>query len=163
MVGPDQRAFEADVQDAAYLIGVANGDWGPPPEELLANLAWPRVVLWIAAGLRPGAPTRFYVQLDCSNYKTVPPTGTFWDPEKGQPLCFEKRPKGKPDSRVARVFRTDWNSGVAFYHPYDRVAAQGHPNWKTEQPALVWDVNRSIVDLLTELHLLLHSSDYVGI
>ena len=93
----------------------------------------------------------------------MPPTGTFWDPEKKQILTFDRRPKGKPASRVVQVFRTDWNNGTAFYHPYDRVAAHGHPNWKTEQPSLVWDGNHSIVDLLAELHLLLNSHDYVGI
>jgi hypothetical protein len=161
---PDQRAFEADLQDAPFRIGVANAHWGVAPVDLLpADLCWPQVILWIAAASRSGAPDCFYVQLDCSNYRMVPPTGTFWDPEEKQILTFDRRPKGKPGSRVAQVFRTNWNNGTAFYHPYDRVAAQGHPNWKTEQPSLVWDSNHSIVDLLAELHLLLNSHDYVGI
>jgi len=161
---PDQRAFEADLQDAPFLIGVAEGQWGTPSTDLLpSDLCWPRVVLWIAAAGRPGAPDRFYVQLDCSNYKTAPPTGTFWDPQTKQILVLGKRPKGKPGSRVAQVLRTDWNNGTAFYHPYDRVAAEGHPTWKTDQPSLVWDANHSIVDLLAELHSLLNSQDYVGI
>ena len=90
-------------------------------------------------------------------------TGTFWDPASNSTLEFAKRPKGKPESRVARVFMTDWESGRAFYHPYDRVAAQSHGNWPAEQPHLVWTANHTIVDYLTEFHALLNSGDYIGI
>ena len=164
MKPPDQRAFEADLCEADFLIGVAKGQWGMAAGDLVpADLKWPRILLWIASAKRQAAPDRFYVLLDCANYKTAPPTGTFWDPETGRTSALDKRPKGKSNSRVARVFRTDWNNGTAFYHPYDRVAAQGHPNWANEQPNLIWGPAHTIVDLLAELHALLNSEDYVGI
>ena len=78
-------------------------------------------------------------------------------------LDAARRPKGKDDSRFAKVFRTDWNKGRAFYHPYDRVAAEGHPDWRTQQPRLVWTSERSIVDYLEEIRSLLNSDDYVGV
>lgn len=78
-------------------------------------------------------------------------------------LAPAKRPKGKPGSRVAMVFRLDWNNGTAFYHPYDRVAAQGHPDWATTQPHLVWTSDNTIVDFLEEFHSLLNSGDYLGV
>jgi hypothetical protein len=164
MKSPDQRAFEADLCEAEFRIGFAEGQWGTATEEVVPDdIHWPRVVLWIASAKRPAAPDRFYVLLDCANYKTVPPTGTFWDPVTKKMSAVDKRPKGKSGSRVARVFRTDWNNGSAFYHPYDRVAAQTHPNWANEQPHLIWGPDHTIVNLLDELHVLLNSEDYVGI
>ena len=74
-----------------------------------------------------------------------------------------KRPKGRPDSRVAKVFRTDWESGKAFYHPYDRMAAKGHTDWPKDQPSLIWDSDHTIVDYLEEIHSLLNSGDYIGL
>jgi hypothetical protein len=124
--------------------------------------AWSARILWMAAASRPNAPDRFYVQLDVSNYRMVPPTGTFWDPSTKATLEFAKHPKGR-DSRFAKVFRTDWEGGRAFYHAYDRVAAQGHPDWARDQPSLVWDSNHTIVDYLEELHSLLNCGDYLGL
>ena len=118
---------------------------------------------WISAGKRPNAPERFYVALDAKGYGAVPPTGTFWNPTVHVILPFTQRPKGRDNSRVAKVFRTDWNSGTAFYHPYDRVAADGHPQWKREQPHLIWTDAHTIVDVLEELHGLLNSGDYLGV
>jgi hypothetical protein len=61
------------------------------------------------------------------------------------------------------VFRTDWEGGRAFYHPYDRLAAAGHPKWVAEQPSLIWDSTHTIVDYLEEIHFLLSSGDYLGL
>ena len=91
------------------------------------------------------------------------PTGTFWDSATDTILDAERRPKGKADSRFAKVFRTDWEDGRAFYHPYDRVAADSHSDWRTQQPHLVWTSDRTIVDYLEEIRSLLNSGDYVGV
>jgi hypothetical protein len=78
-------------------------------------------------------------------------------------LEIAKRPKGRPDSRCAKVFRTDWDGAVAFYHPYDRHAAKSHAEWITAQPHLVWTNKHTIVDFLEEFRSLLHSGDYIGV
>jgi hypothetical protein len=163
MEKPDQSLFYEDLRSAEFLIGEAKGLWGlPSPELVPEDLKWPKVILWITAGPRPNSPDRFYLLLDVDGYRSVPPTGTFWDPAKKSVLENSKRPKGKSDSRFAKVFRTDWKDGSAFYHPYDRVAADGHP-WATEQPHLVWTSNHTIVDFLEEFHSLFNTGDYVGV
>lgn len=73
------------------------------------------------------------------------------------------RPKGRPGSRFERIFRTDWNGGNAFYHPYDRVAVSGHENWATENPFVIWTPECTIVDYLLEFRKLLNSKDYIGV
>jgi hypothetical protein len=147
---------------AEYRAGVVRDLWGLPSLEVLPEgLTWPNVILWIAAAARPHAPERFYILLDAAGYRAVPPTGAFWDLSTRSQLDIAKRPKGKPGSRFARVFRTDWNNS-AFYHPYDRVAAQSHPGWVKEQPHLLWTDCHTIVDYLEEFYSLLNSGDYLG-
>lgn len=164
MEPPDKRLFDSDLDSAEFRNGVVKGWWDLADAEILpSGLTWPRAILWIAPAPRADAPSRFYVSLDVAGYRTVPPTGAFWDPAANAPLDVARRPKGRDGSRVAKVFRTDWEGGRAFYHPYDRVAAQGHAAWPAEQPHLRWTANHTIVDYLMEFHGLLNSGDYVGI
>jgi hypothetical protein len=160
---PDQRLFEEDLSSAEFRVGAAKGLWGvPSPEMLPDDLPWPKRILWIAASARADAPDRFYVSMDVAGYRSVPPTGTFWDTATKSALDLAMRPKGKPDSRFAKVFRADWNN-AAFYHPYDRVAAKDHPDWAKQQPHIVWTNNHTIVDYLEEFYSLLNCGDYLGV
>jgi hypothetical protein len=165
MEQPDKRLFEADLASAEFRNGMVNGWWGVPDDGTLPAgvLVWPRIVLWIAAAPRNDAPERYYLSLDLAGYRSAAPTGTFCDPATGSMLEAAKRPKGRAETRFARVFRTDWKGGRAFYHPYDRVAANGHKDWSLTQPHLVWTANHTIVDYLAEFHALLNSGDYLGI
>ncbi len=157
MQSPSQRLFEADLQSAEFRGGVLKGYWDVAAQD------WPRVILWIRAAPREGAPDRYYVALDLDGYRAAAPTGTFWDPASEAMLDAASRPKGKANSRFAKVFRTDWEEGRAFYHPYDRVAADGHSKWRTRQPHLVWTSDHIIVDYLEEFRALLNSDDYIGV
>ena len=166
MLSPSRRLFEADMSSAEYRIGVAKGLWAQAEAHALPeDVGWPTVFFWVAAAPRPGAPTRFYFRLNMDGYRSSPPSGTFWDPVAKELLDFEKFPKGRPDSRLAKVFRTDWwaEKHRAFYHPYDRVATKGHPGWPAQQPHLVWGDYHTIVDYLEEFQSLLSSGDYLGI
>jgi hypothetical protein len=163
MEKPDQRLFDEDLLSAEFRSGVAKGHWGiPDPEVLPENLAWPNRILWLAAAPRDKSPDQFHVYLDLAGYRSVPPTGTFWDPNTKATLEISKRPKGKPGSRFAMVFRTDWKNASAFYHPYDRAAAD-HTEWPKQQPHLIWTSNHTIVDYLEEFYSLLNCGDYVGV
>jgi hypothetical protein len=161
---PEKRIFDEDVNSAAFRAGAAKGLWDLAGADVLADQPdWPKRILWMAAAQRSQAPERFYVELDFAGYRSVPPTGTFWDDDKKVILDLVKRPKGKADSRFAKVFRTDWESGNAFYHPYDGLAAKGHPEWIAAQPHLVWTSDHTIVDWLEEFQSLLNCGDYIGV
>jgi hypothetical protein len=166
MLSPEQRLFESDLQGAPFRIGVTKGRWGfAEPGAAAEGAAWPRTYFWMAAATRQNAPDRYYVELDLSGYRSVPPTGPFWDPVKRQRLEHGKWPKGKPGSRFAQVFRLGGFSGAgsAFYHPYDRVARLNHNQWPSEQPHLIWTEKHTIVDYLEEFQSMLMSGDYVGV
>ncbi len=156
MKSPSQRLFEADLRSAEFRSGVLKGYWEVAAQD------WPQVVLWIRAASRQGAPDGYHVALDLEGYRAAAPTGTFWDPATGTMLDAANRPKGKANSRFAKVFRTDWEER-AFYHPYDRHAADSHPDWRVQQPHLVWTSDHTIVDYLEEFHSLLNSDHYVGV
>ena len=151
--GAPRLGFEPRMQ----LFRALKEYWGVAAQD------WPQVILWIRAAPRAGVPDRYYVALDLEGYRASAPTGTFWDPATKTMLDAARRPKGKANSRFAKVFRTDWEEGRAFYHPYDRVAAEGHPDWRTRQPHLVWTSDRTIVDYLEEIRSLLNSDDYIGV
>lgn len=164
MEKPDQRLFEEDLGSADFRIGASKGLWDiASPDVMAEDLAWPKRILWLGIPPRPNAPDRFYVLLDLEGYRSVSPTGTFWDSTTKSILSATKRPKGKAESRFAKVFRTDWKNGSAFYHPYDRVAAQSHPEWAKDQPHLVWKSNCTIVDYLNEFSSLFNSGEYLGV
>jgi hypothetical protein len=163
MKGPDQRAFEADLEDGPFQIGVAKGRWGLAGSSALPDgLVWPHVILWVAAAPRKGSPDRFYIRSNFDKYPSVPPTGTFWDPSTKGILVVAKRPKGI--GQVGVVFRTDWEGGRAFYHPFDRVAAQSHADWPKNYPHLIWDPSRhTLIDFLAMIHEYLHAAEYTGV
>ena len=157
MQPPSQRLFKTDLRSAEFRSGVHKKYWDVVAQD------WPRAILWIRAAPRNGAPGRYHIALNLENYRISAPTGTFWDPETEAPLDTSKRPKGRKGSRVAIVFRTDWENGLAFYHPYDRKATKVHPEWQTDQPHLAWTPDHTIVDYLEVIRSLLNSDDYIGI
>ncbi len=160
LVGPDERALAEDLAGAAFRMGEAEGRWGRVQGSVERDSQWPFALFWVAAARRASAPDRFVMRLDCAGYPVSAPTGTFWDSAQGTMLVVSARPKGV--ERVGRVFRTDWNGGQAFYHPYDRATAD-HPGWPAQYPAVVWHRSRTVVDYLTMVHTLLNSQEYQGV
>ena len=122
---PDHRAFHADATSANFLAGLHRGDW------VIEKVVWPTVDISIAATRKPDGPERYWLRRDFTNYPADAPTAMPWDPDAGEKLAADKRPKGDD---AATVFRTDWEEGRALYAAYDRVALTGHANWMAEYP-----------------------------
>jgi len=147
---PDQRAFEADVDKAAFRLGQLERRWH------LLSIKWPFVYISITA--KDG--TEFDFRFECTDYPRTEPTGGPWDLQRDAVLAAERWPQGN-GGRVSAVFRLDWEAGRALYHPCDRVSIRGHQNWLTEMPALIWRPADGIVQYLEQVHELLHSKDYL--
>ncbi len=160
---PDQRRFDADLREAPFLAGVADGRWDVADRSVASGLDWPLVLLSVTAAPRDASPDRFYLLLDCQGYPAEGPTGAFWDPNKRAPLPSAAWPKGKGQGQVAAVFRPDWEGGRAIYHPFDRLTASKHADWPSKYPRLLWGGSRTIVDYLGMVHGLLNSNDYRGV
>lgn len=151
MIGPDQRAFEADVAKAAFRLGQAEGRWR------LISVAWPFALIGVVA--KDGR--EFVLRLNCAGYPQAAPTGGPWDMKTETILAFELWPRGQ-GGRVSAVFRTDWKDGSALYLPCDRESLIGHDNWRQEMPSKIWRPNDGIVQYLELVHELLQSRDYTA-
>ena len=151
MIGPDQRAFEADVAKAAFRLGEAEGRWR------LISVGWPFVFLGVVAKDR----REYVLRLDCAGYPQVPPTGGPWDMKANKVLAFDLWPRGQ-GGRVTAVFRTDWKKGTALYLPCDRESLIGHDNWRREMPSKIWRPSDGIGQYLELVHELLQSRDYAA-
>ena len=167
MLAPDQRLFESDLQSAEYRNGVAKGLWDQADGAALPDdAAWPNAYFWMAAAPRTGAPDRYYVALNLSGYRSVPPTGPFWDPVKKQTAGVWQMAEGQAEQPV----RDGVQDGRIFRGRYARFITrttarryQDHPQWRTEQPHLVWTSSHTIVNYLEEFQSLLTCGDYIGV
>lgn len=153
--GPDEAAFREDIKQPGFVAGETNGHWA------IVAITWPQVLMWIAAGERKNSPPCFHVRAGCSGYPCRGPTGTFWDPEKKSQLANGLWPKGR--ARVAHVFRTNWEEGRAFYHPFDGFALEKHSDWPTKYPNKLWTRKHGIANWIAEFHELLNCEEYQGV
>ena len=152
MIGPDQRAFEADVAKARFRLGVSEGRWR------LVEFRWPDAFIGVTA--KDGR--EFVLRMNCAGYPQAPPTGGPWDLQRDAILAFDLWPKGQ-GGRVSAVFRTDWKGGTALYLPCDRESLVGHDAWRNQLPSKIWRPAEGIVQYLELVHELLHSRDYASL
>jgi hypothetical protein len=149
VIGPDQRAFEADMEKAVFRLGVLEEKWR------ISSVAWPLVVIDVAAKDRRWYTLRF----NCAGYPQVAPTAGPWDTTRDTVLPFDRWPRGN-GGRVTAVFRTNWKNGTALYLPCDRESIVGHDNWRVEMPSKIWRPSEGLVQYLELVHELLNSRDY---
>lgn len=149
-MAPDEKALRAHLESGRFLAGEARKRWR------LISMDWPAVLIAVAA--RDGS--EYVLRFDCSGYPQNPPTARLWDADKNAPLELSLWPKGS--GRVAAVFRNDWKGGIALYLPCDRVAIEGHDNWRTEHASKIWNPSKGITQYVEIVHELLQSRDYTA-
>lgn len=156
---PDERAFRDHVARGRFQAGADRGDWS------MAQDGWPNPVIAVSASVGAGSPEAFSFRFDLNGYPAQAPTSEPWELDAGCALEHDLWPTGS--GRVTRVFNPSWMPATnvhALYHPMDRLALVGHDNWRTEDPASIWDPTRmDIVDYLKVIHDLLQSPEYSGI
>ena len=154
-MSPDERVFREHVTSARFQEGLARGRWW-----IVGDIAWPVVLVAVAAAPRDSAPSEYVLRFDLTGYPETAPTATPWNPATEEVLERELRPKGE---RVGHVFRTDWENGKALYAPFDRVALNSHSDWRTQYLRRAWDSSKDLAWLLQILHEMLNNDDYTGI
>ena len=155
-ISPDERVFRDHVDSSRFVDGINRGRW-----RIVGDIVWPHVLVAVSAAPRNNAPKEYFLLFDLSGYPESAPTATPWNPETGDALGAEMRPKGE---RAGHVFRSDWEGGKALYAPFDRVALERyHPDWRERYPRQAWNATRDIVWILQFLHELLNDADYIGI
>lgn len=153
----DKGMFKKHVSEASFQNGVDKGRW-----EILSNEdfpEWPKVLVRIRARAKKDTPGSFTFRFDLSGYPSTAPTCCIWDEEKKAILEDSKWPKGP--TYVSKVFNHGWRKD-ALYSPCDRIAMQGHDNWKTDHPDYYWQSSFSIKVYVQFIHDLLNSDDYAN-
>jgi hypothetical protein len=146
----DERVLRLHLKSGRFLSGVACGRWR------FVSLKWPHLIVAIPA--RDGVEYGF--RFECTGYPRAAATARPWDLTADAPLPTNRWPKGR--GRVSLAFNPGWKKGTALYLPCDRLAIEGHGNWRHEHPALLWDAAKGICKYLGIIHELLNSSDYEG-
>jgi hypothetical protein len=147
--GPDERALRADLAKPAFRLSQSESRFR------LLSISWPIVLIGVSAS----DGQEYVLRFDCGGYPAVAPTARPWDAERNAPLPFNRWPRSK-GGRVTAVFRPDWKEGSALYLPCDRVSREGHDNWRTETPTMIWRPERGINQYLEIVHELLNCGDY---
>lgn len=149
-MSPDEKALRADVESGRFLAGEARGRWR------LISIAWP----YVQIGITAKDHYEFVLRFDCAGYPQSPPTAGLWDGTRNTALAVAEWPKG--GGRIAAVFNPNWKAGVALYLPCDRMAIEGHDNWRHEHPAKIWNPTKGITQYVEIVHELLQSRDYIA-
>jgi hypothetical protein len=149
-MGADERTLRTHLEAAPFRSGAARGNWR------LVEIAWPRVVIAVAAAERDGAPAAYEFGFDCTNYPTHAPTASPWNAATGTRLEHTQWPGGT--DRVQNAF----GRGDFVYLPCDRQALNGHADWLTRHRHMLWTPESDITLYLGLLHDLLHSPHYRG-
>ncbi|WNO03998.1 DUF7665 family protein [Rhodoferax mekongensis] len=150
LLSPDHEALEKFFMSAAYLSGEEDGRWA------LRAIEWPFVFVDVFAV----SGDCYTLRLQCDGYPMTPPTGAFWDNEKGTFLMAGLWPR--VGAQRGQSFRTDWQNGTALYIPCDRHGIAGHDQWNQIYPAWVWAPNVGLTRYLNVVSELLNGADYAG-
>ena len=152
---PDQALFAQDLVAPAFRCGEIEGRW-----RHIAT-AWPHAIIAVSAPERPNAPREYGFRFECSGYRQNPVTGQPWDVDANVPLPAPRWPTG--DGVVASVFRPTWKQGQCLYLPCDRMAIDGHDDWRHQHPNRLWQAARGIICYLEQIFELLNQSGYTGV
>lgn len=146
-MGPDEKALVEDLESDRFVSGVDRGYW-----RLVAREG---IVVTFDLAAKNGR--RVGVRLDCSGYAGAAPTGQLWSIPDDAPLPLALWPQG---GRASAVFNPSWSTqfGGAFYFPYDRRALDGHDGWTSAHPGHVWDLDKTVVDVLYLLREILRTA-----
>lgn len=139
-------SLTAHLHAGRFLAGVAGDRWS------LIDLAWP----YAQIGINAGDGRQFVLRFDCTGYPDEAPTARLWDIGSQEPLAFERWPRG---GRVSQMFNPGWKQGTAIYIPCDRQAIEGHNNWFSEYPWLIWKPEEGIFQYVQAVYETLQSSE----
>jgi hypothetical protein len=145
------RRICADLEAGPVQVGVARGQWQ------IGEFEYPVLMVRIAASPMTYARGWVDLRVDITSYPDQAPTICPWDVSVIAPLAADNRPNG---GRASMVFRSDWESGRALYHPCDRVAIAGHGDWPREHGDDMWDPDAGIAKVLRLLHTILNEADH---
>ena len=147
---PDEKIFSDHLGNVDFQLGLENYDWGI--DEIERD--WPNKIIWIKSHIKINGTEKIYLFFNLENYPEQAPTSYPWDILKDTKLIASEWPKGNPS--INSAFNAGWKSGSALYIPCDRIAMQGHENWKQNHPDIWWTSDKTITHYLKTVFRLLN-------
>ena len=152
VVSPDRLLLDKDLAAAEFRLGEIEG------RGRLVSVDWPHVVIAVAVAERDRSDRELGLRFECTGYRQTPVTAQPWDLNDHRPLPHDRWINGKV--MVPSIFRPEWNGGQCLYLPCDRMAIEGHGNWRNEHPGRLWDSSRGLICYLEQIYDLLNSGDF---
>jgi len=147
-IPPDRLLLEQDLAAPDFRCGQFEGRWRHVATD------WPHVIIAVSALKRDNAPSEYGFRFECSGYRQTPVTAQPWDMDANTPLPSGRWPTG--NAILKSIFRPDWKEGKCLYLPCDRMALEGHDQWRAQYPNRLWQAARGIICYLEQLHDLLN-------
>jgi hypothetical protein len=154
-VSPDRLLIEQDLAAPDFRCGQIEGRWRH------VGTDWPHVIIAVSAPERANAPAEYGFRFECSGYRQTPATAQPWDIDRNTPLPPSHWPSG--NDIIKSIFRPDWKEGKCLYLPCDRIAMEGHDQWRAQYPNRLWQAGRGIICYLEQIYDLFNQSGYSGI
>lgn len=153
---PDESLFKSHLEEAPFQSGADAGKWGLQGES--KDIIWPHPILWVRADTAIVPVGKIFFRFTVDGYSATAPTACPWNVEKNMRLENALWPR--LTGKFARVFRLDWNGGIALYAPCDRMAMSGHEPWQQQFPFWWWQQHFTIVKYLEFVHMCLNPFRY---
>jgi hypothetical protein len=150
LMRPDEKALRRDLAAGRFLAGEASGRWR------LVAVRWPHAVI----AVRASDGEEYGLRFECTDYPATAATAQPWDHDADCPLPHPRWPRGV--SKIPLAFNPGWKEGRCLYLPCDRLSIEGHDNWRSEHPSMLWDPARGICKYLGIVHQLLNAGEYGG-
>ena len=125
---PDRAIFEQDLAAPEFRCGEIEGRWRHVATH------WPHVIIVVSAPERPNSPG---IRVSIRMFRLSANAGN--GPALGlrRQYPFAGAPVADRNGVVKSVFRPEWKQGQCLYLPCDRMAIEGHDDWRTApEPAL---------------------------
>ncbi len=152
---PDRALLEQDLAAPEFRCGEIEGRWRHVATH------WPHAIIAVSAPERPNAPKEYGFRFECSGYRQSPVTAQPWDLDANIPLLAPRWPTG--NGVVKSVFRPEWKQGQCLYLPCDRMAIDGHDDWRHQHPNRLWQAARGLICYLEQIFELFNQNGYTGI
>ena len=152
----EKNLLEQHLSEAEFQIGVDRGWWGVRAEEG-SGFAWPHLLAWIKCSLPDFYSDRLYLRFDLSGYNHQAPSASMWDIEISSYLEPVKWPKGT--AQIVSIFKAH-NHQMCLYHPCDRYAIVGHPQWSVQYGDLLWKPGDKLIKYIRDLHVRINPDSY---
>ena len=127
---PDRAIFEQDLAAPEFRCGEIEGRWRHVATH------WPHVIIAVSAPERAERARGIRVSIRMLGLSADAGNSPALGHRRQYPFAGARWPTG--NGVVKSVFRPEWKQGQCLYLPCDRMAIEGHDDWRHQHPNRIW-------------------------